>query len=375
MEAILRQDVRLAAGGNQQAYARIVEKCQSLVCSIALAILRDVAASEEVAQEVFLAVWVGLPRLRNEASFLPWLRQLTRNQANEHLRRQWRHRQTRPLDEVVGGENGAQDPAPSVVEHAVEREQEMILNAALGEIPDESREVITLFYREGGSVEQVAGLLGLKQDAVKKRLSRGREHLKDAVQARFADVLKTSAPGAAFGVAVIGQLAIAPSAQAAAMAVATAQAKGPLHLGWLLLKGAGLGTGAALIGIIVGIRQNLARAIDDQERRELKRFAAVQISFVVAAGLASLVPWSGNTQHSYVIALPTTVLLIALLGSYAIWLPRIEARRMALERERDPIGAVARQKRERIIGIIGMTIGAIGAATGIYFGLKNITGR
>ena len=84
--ASVERDVMAAAGGDALAYARLVEQHQNLVSSIALAQVRDVAASEDVAQEVFLLAWAGLPRLRNPRSFLPWLRQLTRNRAVEFLR-------------------------------------------------------------------------------------------------------------------------------------------------------------------------------------------------------------------------------------------------------------------------------------------------
>ena len=54
--------------------------------AVALAITRDVHTSEDIAQEAFLSAWHHLPRLKNPSSFLPWLRQITRNLAHDHLR-------------------------------------------------------------------------------------------------------------------------------------------------------------------------------------------------------------------------------------------------------------------------------------------------
>ena len=64
------------------------------VTAVALAITRDVPASEDIAQDAFLSAWQHIRRLQNPASFLPWLRQITRNLARDHLRA-GRHR---PLD-------------------------------------------------------------------------------------------------------------------------------------------------------------------------------------------------------------------------------------------------------------------------------------
>ncbi|MDQ3282352.1 MAG: sigma-70 family RNA polymerase sigma factor, partial [Acidobacteriota bacterium] len=58
-------DVSQAMRGDADAYRRVVEQSAATVCSIALAIVRNVPASEDVAQEVFLAVWTGLRKLRN----------------------------------------------------------------------------------------------------------------------------------------------------------------------------------------------------------------------------------------------------------------------------------------------------------------------
>src|SRR5690242_7048347 len=82
-----------AQRGDLAAYTRLVDAYRNLVCSVSLPIVRDVDASQEVAQEVFLAAWLSLPRLRNPDSFLPWLRQLTRNRARHFARtrrRFWR---------------------------------------------------------------------------------------------------------------------------------------------------------------------------------------------------------------------------------------------------------------------------------------------
>ncbi len=60
-------------------------------------------------------------------------------------------------------------------------ERATALAVALDALPSDACEVLTLFYREGRSVAQVARLLGLREDTVKKRLSRARAALRDEV--------------------------------------------------------------------------------------------------------------------------------------------------------------------------------------------------
>ena len=57
-------DIILAQQGDQQAYERIICRSQNLVSTIALAIVKDVDDSEEIAQQVFVSVWQNLKQLK-----------------------------------------------------------------------------------------------------------------------------------------------------------------------------------------------------------------------------------------------------------------------------------------------------------------------
>src|SRR5207247_6544932 len=89
---------------------------------------------------------------------------------------------------------------------------------ALASLPNETREIFLLYYREERSATQVAALFDLSEDAVMKRLSRGRAALRETILERTGDVLRRTAPGAAFTSAVVATaLSIgAPSTAAAA---------------------------------------------------------------------------------------------------------------------------------------------------------------
>src|SRR5688500_4080845 len=122
IEQLIRQELPAAATGDRDAYGRIVAACQNTVTAVALAMTRDVPASEDIAQEAFLSAWQHLKRLQNPTSFLPWLRQITRNLARDHLRAN----RNRPLD----GETAdiaialAADPSPTPVQRIIEDERE-----------------------------------------------------------------------------------------------------------------------------------------------------------------------------------------------------------------------------------------------------------
>src|SRR5688572_17999768 len=136
--------VRAAQCGDRDAFSRLVDSTRNVVCSITLAIVRDTARSEDVAQEVLLAAWRGLPTLRNPSSFLPWLRQLARNRAHESLRQLARYRGLHGADLSPAVAATVSDPQAAAEDLLGRREDDAVLAEGLAALPDEAREVLTL---------------------------------------------------------------------------------------------------------------------------------------------------------------------------------------------------------------------------------------
>lgn len=247
LSSIIDHDLPAAAAGDRAAYSRIVSACQNSVTSIALAMVRDVHASEDIAQEAFLSAWQNIRRLQNPSSFLPWLRQITRNLANDHLRS--RQRQPRAVDDVEAAIAAAADPEPSTVERLIEAERTEVAAELISALPDESREVLLLYYREGQSSQQVAALLGLSDAAVRKRLSRARSTVHSELLDRFAVFARASAPSVGFTTMVASALGvIAPTGTTTAVVAA-----GSIGSGLAGKFGAsGLGTASASGGVVGG---------------------------------------------------------------------------------------------------------------------------
>jgi RNA polymerase sigma factor (sigma-70 family) len=357
----LEPQVLAAAEGDREAFASLVEATGSLVCSIALAILRDVETSRDVAQDVFLAAWQNLRKLRNPASFLPWLRQMTRNRAHHVLRSKVRSRKVvtdRESDDLLAA---VVDARPGAGEILMAEEERRMLAVAIDELPDEAREVVTLYYREGRSVRQVADLLGLREEAVKQRLSRARSRLRQSMLERLGETLQRTAPGAAFTAGVIALTFAAPATAGAAGLGLAAKLSSPGLLSKLgaLLGGAGLGAAGGIAGVVLGTRPLLARARDEEEMRGLKAFRAVSIA-VTLAGAAGL----GLSRHPWSLILSFSLFYTTLMSLNLFWLPRIIRRRLAAELLENPEKARRRQRRDRWLcafGVIGGLLGGGGA--------------
>ncbi|MFT6206477.1 MAG: DNA-directed RNA polymerase specialized sigma24 family protein, partial [Colwellia sp.] len=85
-EQQLLPDIALAKSGDQLAFTRLIEQLTNTVGAIALAITKDLDSSEDVSQKVFIKVWREINQLKENISFLPWVRQITRYTALNHIR-------------------------------------------------------------------------------------------------------------------------------------------------------------------------------------------------------------------------------------------------------------------------------------------------
>ncbi|WP_329753540.1 sigma-70 family RNA polymerase sigma factor [Stenotrophomonas maltophilia] len=242
IDETLERELPAASSGCQHAYGRIVLACQNTVTAIALAITRDRQASEDIAQEAFVKGWQQLHQLRSATSFLPWLRQITRNLARDWLRAQRGRPLTGEAAEVAMGM--AADPSPGAADRLQRVEEEIAAEDIISTLPADSREVLLLYYREGQRSQQVADLLGLSDAAVRKRLSRARALVRDGLLQRFGEFARSSAPSAAFATAVISMVLVAaPGTASAAILLGTGVGVGGSKLG---LGGASVAGGTAM---------------------------------------------------------------------------------------------------------------------------------
>ncbi len=337
--------------GDASGFARLVDDHRSMVCSIALSIVRDVSASEDVAQEVFLAAWQQLASLRNPASLVPWLRQITRNRATDRLR-------ARATEALV-----TEPAADADLEAAaLAEERDRILASVLDALPEDSREVVLLFYREGRSVRQVSRLLDLSEPAVKQRLSRARNRIRRDVAERFADIVRDTAPTAAFTIAVCAALTVgAPSIAAASVlskAAGSSAAKG-------LLGSALLGPLLGVAGVVAGTHRALQGDRSDEERRALRRTGWVAaVLLVTLSTVVVFIPRTPPWMWGWFAALMSGLTFI-----YGVWVPHIIAPRYAAERMTDP-GALGRQRRERVASWLGLLAGMVGGGIAIAWALQ-----
>jgi RNA polymerase sigma factor (sigma-70 family) len=288
-----QSDIELVSqclAGNRDAFAQIVLRYQTLICSLAYSATGSLSQSQDLSQETFIIAWKQLPQLREPDKLRNWLCGIVRHRIHKTFRRQGRE----PVHAAETLEAACELPScelpPS--EQAITREEEAILWRSLERIPEIYREPLILFYREHQSIQKVAAALELTEDAVKQRLLRGRKLLHGEVLAFVEGTLQKTNPGSVFALDVLAALpAVAASTKSAtvgtAIATGGAAAKGVATLGSLG------GLFAMLGGAYVTWR---AQADDTKSPRERQfvlqmigvRIVAVLVIFAVSFGTLQL---------------------------------------------------------------------------------------
>jgi RNA polymerase sigma-70 factor, ECF subfamily len=149
----------------------------------ARAVLREDREAEDVMQQAYVNAYAHLRQFDGRASFATWLTKIAVNEAIARARKGGRFE---PLErESVSPERSMpKSSAPDPERLAFARELGALLEAAVDNLPDGSREVFMLRQIEGMSTSETADVLGVTEDVVKTRLSRARAALRRDLQER-----------------------------------------------------------------------------------------------------------------------------------------------------------------------------------------------
>ena len=161
------------------------------IYNLAHRMLNHDADAEDVTQEVLLQVIRKLNTFRWEAAALTtWLNRVTVNSVLLHRRKQARHRERQvstPLHALPEHEKvcAAQSPRNTPEQHAIDRETRELIESAIACLPEIYREVYVLADIEKMSNAAIGKLLALRIPAVKSRLHRARQMMREALTPHF----------------------------------------------------------------------------------------------------------------------------------------------------------------------------------------------
>jgi RNA polymerase sigma factor (sigma-70 family) len=172
--------LRLGAG-DEQAFRELFGRYAEVANALAFRLVRQAQVAEEIVQEAFLAVWRNPDRYDSaKGSVRSWLMGTVHHRAVDAVRRE--QAQRRRAEQAAGlGPGIVEDPVDDVLAAIDLPRERRLVRSALGELPEEQREVIQRMYFDGLSQSQIAERTGIPLGTVKSRtllaMRRLRAHL------------------------------------------------------------------------------------------------------------------------------------------------------------------------------------------------------
>ena len=164
--------------GDDAALREVYDQYASFVYGIAMRVIGDSRAAEDVSQDVFVGFWERPAAFDPErGSLRTWLGTLTHRRAVDHVRREEARRRR------AEREAGRALAAPDVEEMATALLTAERVRAAVDVLPEEQRRAVQLAYFGGKTYRQVAEVLDIPEGTAKSRLRLALRRIADALEA------------------------------------------------------------------------------------------------------------------------------------------------------------------------------------------------
>jgi len=159
-----------ALAGRGEAFGTLVERYDRAVYHLAYRTLRDSEEARDVAQEAFFKAYRSLRTFRPGAKFSTWIFSIAYHACCDRLNRRKRY-SNEELPERA-------DPGAGPEQQAISGDEARRLRAAIAQLPEKYRSVITLYHLQGSQYDEIAQVLEIPIGTVKTHLFRAKEQLR-----------------------------------------------------------------------------------------------------------------------------------------------------------------------------------------------------
>ena len=163
--------------GDEAALSELVDRHHAAAYRVAVSLVRDDDAAQDVVQDAFLKAFRALERFRGDASFRTWLLTITANEARGALRKSGRRRET-ALQDAPPLPSEELDPAEkAVLSREAARAREM-----LDRLPEKQRLSVALRIDEGLSFKEIGEIIGSSEGAARVNYFHGIRRLRESME-------------------------------------------------------------------------------------------------------------------------------------------------------------------------------------------------
>jgi RNA polymerase sigma factor (sigma-70 family) len=163
--------VTLAVKNHPQAISCLVDRYKGMVFTLSYRILKNQLDAEEAAQDSFIKAFKALVSFRFDCKFSTWLYRICYNNAISKARNY------KPIQVDLDTKFDLPVDTPSAIDSLSAKDRSKYLSKAMEMLESEESAILTLYYVDGESVNDIATITNLTESNVKIKLHRGRKKL------------------------------------------------------------------------------------------------------------------------------------------------------------------------------------------------------
>jgi RNA polymerase sigma-70 factor (ECF subfamily) len=168
-ELAIIEEVR---GGNADHYRFLVERYHKGLVQHLFNITRDGHSAEDLAQDAFIKAYEKLAQYNADYAFSTWLYKIADNMAYRQIK------QLKPATDINDIQEMIADDQPTAGEQVDKEKDKTAVHRAIGTLPLDYRQVITLYYFDNCSYEEIAEIVERPIGTVRTWLFRAKDQLK-----------------------------------------------------------------------------------------------------------------------------------------------------------------------------------------------------
>lgn len=166
--------INLILEGDTNAFSVLVDRYKDLVYTLTLRMLKNREEAEEVSQDTFLKVYKSLNKFKGDSKFSTWIYKIAYNTSLDRLKKNKKFINNVAINEFTEHQVKTIDNALDKLEN---KEREQIIQECIALLPSEHSFLLTLYYFEELSLDEIAKIVGITSNNVKVKLFRSRKKL------------------------------------------------------------------------------------------------------------------------------------------------------------------------------------------------------
>ena len=174
--------INLIINGNPNAFATLVDRYKDMVYTLALKMLCNKEEAEEIAQDTFIKIYSALPKFKGESKFSTWVYKITYNTCLDALKKNKKEKKVAYIEDFSEHQTKTLENNFDAID---EEERNQAIQDCLKELSSEEAFLITLYYFDDQSIDEISKIMNSSVSNTKVKLFRIRKKLASILKNRL----------------------------------------------------------------------------------------------------------------------------------------------------------------------------------------------